>query len=95
MSDPDARPPRPPRYPGVRDHVARRCGIATVECGRRIPHWATCHYCGARKPNTRDHVVAERHSGTRAWWNLVPACGPCNVAKGTSRPATAGSVSAL
>lgn len=44
-----------------------------------------CHYCG-EVSTTADHVVPRAKGGTNGQWNLVPACTPCNQAKGPRRP---------
>lgn len=41
-----------------------------------------CHYCGAPKAGTVDHVIPVSRGGTNDASNLVPACGPCNYSKG-------------
>lgn len=48
---------------------------------RKIPAGSMCHYCPA-EATTRDHVVPEARGGLTTWWNLVPACMPCNSTKG-------------
>lgn len=42
-----------------------------------------CFYCGQRKPLTRDHVIPVSRGGSDDIGNIVPACRPCNAAKGT------------
>jgi hypothetical protein len=44
-----------------------------------------CHYCGD-PATTADHIVPRSAGGPAAWWNLVPACFPCNSAKGDTWP---------
>lgn len=52
-----------------------------------------CQYCG-RKPAMRelniDHVVPRSRGGRDAWENLVTACKPCNLRKGSLTPEEAG-----
>src|ERR1051326_814482 len=46
-----------------------------------------CVYCGQLFPDhelTLDHVQPRAKHGDRSAGNLVTACGPCNVRKGTS-----------
>lgn len=45
-----------------------------------------CHYCGAPKANTRDHIVPRAWGGPDEGFNIVPACGPCNTRKADSLP---------
>lgn len=42
-----------------------------------------CAYCGERVATTRDHVVPLARGGKDEAANVVPACLPCNVRKGT------------
>lgn len=53
----------------------------------------TCQYCGKKyKKNelTLDHVVPRSMGGRSTWENLVLACVPCNVKKGSRLPEEAG-----
>lgn len=45
-----------------------------------------CAYCGGPGPLTVDHVIPKSRGGTDAWENLLPACRPCNEAKGNRTP---------
>ncbi len=42
-----------------------------------------CQYCGARGDLTFDHVVPRARGGITSWENVVAACGPCNLKKGS------------
>ncbi|MGH9169101.1 MAG: HNH endonuclease, partial [Acidimicrobiia bacterium] len=42
-----------------------------------------CTYC-PRPATTADHVVPVSRGGSHALSNLVPACGPCNTARGAA-----------
>jgi 5-methylcytosine-specific restriction endonuclease McrA len=47
---------------------------------------ALCHYCGQRHKLydlTVDHVVPRSRGGSNHLFNLVLACRPCNLAKGS------------
>lgn len=50
----------------------------------------TCVYCGRHAAEceilTVDHVVPRLFGGRRAAWNLLPACGYCNVRRATNWP---------
>ena len=49
----------------------------------------TCVYCGAEHPThelTFDHVVPRSRGGRTSWENVVTACGPCNLRKGSRLP---------
>lgn len=41
-----------------------------------------CQYCGDRA-ETIDHVVPRSRGGTHTWENVVAACRPCNLRKGS------------
>lgn len=46
-----------------------------------------CHYCGRKfETLTVDHIVPKSRGGRNATWNRVPACRPCNQAKGNDWP---------
>ena len=42
-----------------------------------------CQYCGARGDLTFDHVVPRARGGVTSWENVVAACSPCNLRKGS------------
>ncbi len=42
-----------------------------------------CQYCGARGELTFDHVVPRASGGVTSWQNVVAACSPCNLRKGS------------
>jgi len=42
-----------------------------------------CQYCGARGEMTFDHVIPRARGGRTTWENVVAACGPCNLRKGS------------
>jgi len=43
----------------------------------------TCQYCGSKGEMTFDHVVPRARGGKTVWENVVAACGPCNLNKGS------------
>lgn len=42
-----------------------------------------CQYCGSRGDLTFDHVVPRAAGGITSWENVVAACSPCNLCKGS------------
>ncbi len=49
----------------------------------------TCQYCGESLPThdlTFDHVVPRSKGGHTTWENVVTACSPCNLVKGSRLP---------
>ena len=49
-----------------------------------------CQYCGARGDLTFDHVVPRARGGITNWENVVAACSPCNLHKGSKSLRQAG-----
>jgi 5-methylcytosine-specific restriction endonuclease McrA len=48
-----------------------------------------CQYCGDGLPAhelTFDHVIPRSRGGRTSWENVVAACGPCNLRKGSALP---------
>ena len=44
----------------------------------------TCQYCGdMERPLTIDHVIPKSRGGKTTWTNVVVACKPCNMKKGS------------
>ena len=49
----------------------------------------SCVYCGVEMPThdlTFDHVIPRSRGGRTSWENVVTACGPCNLRKGSKLP---------
>lgn len=42
-----------------------------------------CQYCGAKGDLTFDHVLPRARGGVTSWENVVAACSPCNLRKGS------------
>ena len=49
-----------------------------------------CQYCGAKGDLTFDHVVPRARGGVTSWENVVAACSPCNLRKGSRSMRNAG-----
>ncbi len=47
-------------------------------------HSGMCAYCGKNKAEHRDHVTPIAKGGTDSIGNILPACAPCNLSKGSS-----------
>jgi len=43
-----------------------------------------CQYCGAKGDLTFDHVLPRSRGGITSWENVVAACSPCNLRKGSA-----------
>lgn len=42
-----------------------------------------CQYCGSKGDLTFDHVIPRARGGITSWENVVAACSPCNLRKGS------------
>ncbi|HAK62171.1 MAG TPA: HNH endonuclease [Alphaproteobacteria bacterium] len=42
-----------------------------------------CQYCSSREELTFDHIVPRSRGGRTTWQNVVAACSPCNLSKGS------------
>jgi 5-methylcytosine-specific restriction endonuclease McrA len=49
-----------------------------------------CQYCGAKGELTFDHVIPRSKGGRTTWENVVAACSPCNLRKGSKDLRTVG-----
>ena len=45
-----------------------------------------CQYCGTGEDLTFDHVIPRHRGGATTWDNVVAACSPCNLLKGSYLP---------
>ncbi len=55
----------------------------------------SCQYCEMRRVTqelTFDHVVPRARGGRTSWENVVTACGPCNLRKGSKMPKECGMI---
>ncbi|MGE4372176.1 MAG: HNH endonuclease [Xanthobacter sp.] len=50
----------------------------------------SCQYCGSRDDLTFDHLIPRARGGQTTWENVVTACSPCNLRKGSAMPADIG-----
>jgi 5-methylcytosine-specific restriction endonuclease McrA len=49
-----------------------------------------CQYCGSKGDLTFDHVLPRSRGGITSWENVVAACSPCNLKKGSKTLKQAG-----
>lgn len=74
------------RIPSVvvlKDYVKPRKRVAFTRFNLFLRDEFTCQYCGARHDLTFDHVVPRALGGITSWENVVAACAPCNLRKGS------------
>ncbi len=81
------------RIPSVvvlKDYVKPRKRVAFTRFNLFLRDGFCCQYCGARGDLTFDHVVPRASGGVTSWENVVAACGPCNLRKGSKSLRRAG-----
>ncbi len=74
------------RIPSVvvlKDFVKPRKRVAFTRFNLFLRDEFACQYCGARHDLTFDHVVPRALGGVTSWENVVAACAPCNLSKGS------------
>lgn len=65
--------------------IAKRSNVYMLGPKQPVPPGIRCHYC-TDYAGTRDHIVPRSLGGLDRVWNLVPACGSCNLAKSSLVP---------
>ena len=50
----------------------------------------SCQYCGCRQELTFDHLIPRSRGGQTKWDNVLTACSPCNLRKGSLTPEQVG-----
>ena len=74
------------RIPSVvvlKDFVKPRKQVAFTRFNLFLRDSFCCQYCGAKGDLTFDHVVPRAAGGVTSWENVVAACSPCNLRKGS------------
>ncbi len=74
---------RVPSVVVLREYVRPRKRVAFTRFNLFLRDEFACQYCGARKDLTFDHVVPRKLGGRTSWENVVAACAPCNLRKGS------------
>ena len=69
----------------LKDYVKPQKRVAFTRFNLFLRDEFRCQYCGAKGDLTFDHVVPRAAGGVTSWQNVVAACSPCNLRKG-SRP---------
>ena len=75
------------RIPSVvvlRDYVTPQKTVAFTRFNLFLRDGFCCQYCGAKGDLTFDHVVPRAAGGITSWANVVAACSPCNLRKGSN-----------
>ncbi len=74
------------RIPSVvvlKDYVKPQKRVAFTRFNLFLRDAFCCQYCGSRGDLTFDHVTPRSRGGTTSWDNVVAACSPCNLRKGS------------
>ena len=74
---------RLPSVVSLRDYVQPARYPAFTRFNLFLRDEFTCQYCGASGELTFDHVVPRSKGGRTTWQNVVAACSPCNLRKGS------------
>ncbi len=74
---------RVPSVVVLREYVRARKRAAFTRFNLFLRDEFACQYCGARHDLTFDHVVPRALGGRTCWENVVAACAPCNLRKGS------------
>jgi 5-methylcytosine-specific restriction endonuclease McrA len=74
------------RIPSVivlKDYVKPQRRVAFTRFNLFLRDEFRCQYCGSKGELTFDHVVPRAKGGITSWENVVAACSPCNLKKGS------------
>ena len=74
------------RIPSVvvlKDYIKPQKRVAFTRFNLFLRDEFRCQYCGSAHDLTFDHVVPRSRGGTTCWENVVAACSPCNLRKGS------------
>ena len=74
----------------LKDYVKPQKSVAFTRFNLFLRDEFRCQYCGSRGELTFDHVVPRSSGGTTRWDNVVAACSPCNLRKGSKSLGRAG-----
>ncbi|MBU2962670.1 HNH endonuclease [Citreicella sp. C3M06] len=67
----------------LKDYVKPRKRVAFTRFNLFLRDEFRCQYCGSKGDLTFDHVVPRASGGITSWENVVAACAPCNLRKGS------------
>ena len=67
----------------LREYVKPQTRVAFTRFNLFLRDGFRCQYCGSRGDLTFDHVVPRAAGGATSWQNVVAACSPCNLRKGS------------
>jgi 5-methylcytosine-specific restriction endonuclease McrA len=67
----------------LKDFVKPQKRVAFTRFNLFLRDTFCCQYCGGKGDLTFDHVVPRAAGGITSWENVVAACSPCNLRKGS------------
>lgn len=67
----------------LKDYVKPQKRVAFTRFNLFLRDEFRCQYCGAKDDLTFDHVIPRASGGITSWENVVAACAPCNLRKGS------------
>lgn len=74
---------RVPSVVVLKEYVRPRTTVAFTRFNLFLRDEFVCQYCGGRGDLTFDHVIPRAAGGITSWQNVVAACSPCNLKKGS------------
>jgi 5-methylcytosine-specific restriction endonuclease McrA len=74
----------------LKDYVKPRKRVAFTRFNVFLRDEFRCQYCGKKGELTFDHIVPRSSGGITSWGNVVAACAPCNMRKGSKSLRRAG-----
>ena len=74
----------------LKDYVKPRKRVAFTRFNVFLRDEFRCQYCGKKDELTFDHIVPRSSGGITSWGNVVAACAPCNMRKGSKSLRRAG-----
>ncbi len=84
---------RLPSVISLKEYVPTKRSAAFTRFNVFLRDRFVCQYCGEASPThdlTFDHLVPRSRGGRTTWENVVAACGPCNLHKGSRMPRECG-----
>ena len=67
----------------LKDYVRPQKKVAFTRFNLFLRDEFSCQYCGSKGDLTFDHVLPRSLGGPTTWANVVAACSPCNLKKGS------------
>ncbi|WP_417248761.1 HNH endonuclease [Celeribacter sp.] len=74
---------RVPSVVVLKDYVKPQKRVAFTRFNLFLRDEFRCQYCGSKGELTFDHVIPRARGGVTSWENIVAACVPCNLRKGS------------